>query len=107
MNTALAIDSLLRFGGVRALTPAECFDLRKLANASTRVSVIVVEGDAPPKLLGERGHHVTPDGRRVESPNAYRRAWGSSRYVASTLRVEVGAAWLVEWREYSGEKVQP
>jgi hypothetical protein len=68
--------------------------VRRLAGAQAGRRVVVVPGCAPPKLCGEGYHWVTPGGRPVYHPSAYRRAFGRPVYVHSTRRVEVGAMWL-------------
>lgn len=60
----------------------------------TSIPVVVVDGDVAPRRTGAGFRFVTPGGNPVYHPNAYRRAWGKPVYVPSTIRVEVGAAWL-------------
>jgi hypothetical protein len=67
---------------------------RLAAGAHTSCPVKVVDGDVAPHCTGERSHYVTPSGKPVYHPNAYRRAFGKPVYVASTLAVEVGKEWL-------------
>lgn len=73
---------------------------RKAIRAAAKLSgrsypIKVVGGHDEPKLAGEPFHWVTPGGKPVSFPSAYRRAWGKPVYVASTLRIEVGVAWLL------------
>jgi hypothetical protein len=56
--------------------------------------IVEVQGREPPKMAGEPGHFVNLSGERIHYPNAYRRAWGKPNYVASTVRIEVGALWV-------------
>ncbi len=51
-------------------------------------------GTDAPREVGREQHYVTPAGKRVWYPSAYRRAFGRPIYVPSTVRVVVGAAWL-------------
>jgi hypothetical protein len=57
--------------------------------------VVVVEGDAAPRSLGESYYWTTRGGQRISHPNAYARKGRSNMvYRGSTNRTEVGAAWL-------------
>lgn len=67
---------------------------RTEAGAHASCPVDVIPGDAAPEVTGRSYHWVTPGGRPVRYPSAYRRAWGKPVYVASTIGVEVGAEWL-------------
>jgi hypothetical protein len=67
---------------------------RLSAGAHTSCPVRVVSGDVAPHLVGDTYHHVTPSGKLVMYPSAYRRAFGRPVYVPSTLAVEVGQGWL-------------
>lgn len=74
-------------------------DLRSFVRArgqlrGTAYPILVVGGSRGPRLAGEGFHHVTPGGRPVRFPNAYRRAYGKPVYVASTVRIEVSLSWL-------------
>lgn len=67
--------------------------LRQQASVGTyRCPVVAVPGKAAPRTAGEAGYHTTPSGKTiVRHPGAYGyRTW----YHCSTLRVEVGVAWL-------------
>jgi hypothetical protein len=68
--------------------------VRLAVGAHTSCPVTVVEGDVAPHCTGEGCHYVTPSGKPVYHPNAYRRAFGKPVYVASTLQVVVGQGWL-------------
>ena len=50
----------------------------------------------------DAAHYVNKSGDIIHHPNAYRRAWGKPIYVASTLRIVVGAKWLSAqgWKEF-------
>jgi hypothetical protein len=56
--------------------------------------IVEVPGAGRPELLGEPGHYVNGSGELIRYPNAYRRGWGKPNYVASTVRIEVGALWV-------------
>jgi hypothetical protein len=56
--------------------------------------IVEVPGCEPPGLLGDFGHFVNASGELIRYPNAYRRGWGKPIYVASTVRIEVGALWV-------------
>lgn len=67
---------------------------RAEVGAHATCPVIVVEGNAAPKMTGESYYWTTPSGKtRVEHPNAY--GW-PTLYHNSTLAVEVGVGWLLE-----------
>ena len=73
--------------------------LRRQANrASTSSPIRLVDGPAAPEEIGESGYYTTPGGKRVNYPNAYRRAWGKPIYHASTIRVELGRDWAIAHR---------
>ena len=74
--------------------------LRRLAGAGAAMPVMVVDGDAAPRVCGESYYWTTPSGKtRVHHPNAY--GW-RTLYWPSTLRVDVGRDWLVAWRLAGG-----
>ena len=56
----------------------------------------IEEGFSPPRREGESHHYINKSGGRVWYPNAYRRAYGKPIYVHSTVRILVGAGWLIE-----------
>lgn len=56
--------------------------------------IVEVAGCHQPRLVGEPWHHVNKSGDVIRHPNAYARAFGRPIYVSSTLRLEVGAAWV-------------
>lgn len=56
--------------------------------------IVEVPGVGGPELLGMAGHYVNNAGELILYPNAYRRSWGKPTYVASTVRIEVGALWV-------------
>jgi hypothetical protein len=66
--------------------------IRKAAGLehTSRYPIVVVEGDAPPRLVGRKWHYTTPNGTPVRFPSAYRKKFGQPVYVPSSLRVEVG-----------------
>lgn len=70
--------------------------VRAAVNASgTSYPIRIVDGSAAaPELVGESHHYVTPGGKPVYHPNAYRRAWGKPIYVSSTRAITVGRDWL-------------
>jgi hypothetical protein len=67
--------------------------VRAAVGAHCSMPVELVPGDAAPQIVGESHHYVTPGGKPVRWPSAYRRAWGKPIYVASTRRVVVGVEW--------------
>lgn len=67
---------------------------REIAGAHRSMPVRLVAGSQAPVVTGRSYHWVTPGGRPVHHPNAYRRAWGKPIYVCSTLSVEVGIEWV-------------
>lgn len=69
-------------------------DLRKIAGAHRSMPVDVIPGDSAPAVTGRPHHWITPGGRPVHFPSAYRRAFGKPVYVSSSLSVEVGVEWL-------------
>ena len=69
--------------------------LKSAGETQANIQIEVIPGVAvAPRTVGETYHYVTPGGRPVYHPNAYRRAWGKPVYVASTRRVIVGEQWL-------------
>ena len=59
------------------------------------VPIVIVRGDVPPTLDGERQHYETRGGTRVRHPSAYARiGWSNLVYCHSTRRVVVGQGWL-------------
>ena len=97
IDAKLAKAAALIGGSSRRSAQARTFCRRKagVSRDNTTVPVVVVEGDAAPTLEGEGYHFTTPGGRPVYHPNAYRAAWGKVVYHASTLRVVVGAKWVL------------
>ena len=57
------------------------------------VPVVVVPGDAAPRVRGEGFFWTTLAGDRIRRPSAYKARGFRTIYVPSTRRVEVGAAW--------------
>ena len=68
--------------------------VRSIAGAANHVPVEVIPGTQKPTLTGESSHYVTPSGKPVYYPNAYRRAFGKPIYVSSTLAVYVGEEYV-------------
>lgn len=56
--------------------------------------IVVVEGSAAPREVGQSYRWTTPSGREVRHPSAYRAHYGRPVYHHSTRRIEVGAEWL-------------
>lgn len=84
-------------------------ELRLLAGTGStrgewsRAPVCVVEGAGAPQRRGSDWHYETMGGSLIYHPSAYSRlGWSNMRYVGSTRRVEVGAAWLAAWRLAGG-----
>lgn len=73
--------------------------LIKIAGFSldVRPTVEVIPGTAPATRAGTVGGHYTASGLRVRRPGACRKAGSRIIYHPSTLRVTVGARWLVAW----------
>ncbi len=69
--------------------------IREVAGARNNCPIVVVKGGSAPTLLGKSYHYVNKSGDIIRHPNAYKRAWGKPIYMPSTIRVEVGANWLL------------
>lgn len=69
--------------------------IREVAGARNNCPVVIVQGDKEPTLLGRSYHYENKSGDIIRHVNAYKRAWGKPIYVHSTIRVEVGAGWLL------------
>lgn len=65
--------------------------------AGSRPTVEVVPGTGRPEKLGTGGLHMFKGGGVCRFPGAARRAGHKVVYHPSTLRVVVGARWLVAW----------
>jgi len=57
--------------------------------------IIIVEGDQSPNWKGCSFYWTTKTGKPVYYPNAYRKAWGKTIYVRSSIRIEVGKNWVI------------
>lgn len=63
--------------------------------AGEGVPIVVVRGEIPPTLDGEKQHYETRGGTRVRHPSAYaRKGWSNLVYRHSTRCVVVGQDWL-------------
>lgn len=73
--------------------------LRQLAKADIFPPVYVVRGSmSPPTYRGRAWHYETTGGQLIRHPGAYsKKGWSSMVYMASSLCVEVGGAWLAEF----------
>jgi len=70
------------------------------ASASASVPVVLVHGFSAPVQRGRGGHWTTLSGKtEVKYPSAYGRP---VLYHRSTIRIEVGVAWLEAWRRAGG-----
>lgn len=69
--------------------------IRAAANAESHVRVKIVDGNVNPCLKGKSHYYTNKSGDIIQSPNAYRRAWGKPIYHHSTIRVEVGIDWIM------------
>lgn len=69
--------------------------IRKSVGASNNCRIVIVNNNTAPKLKGYSGHYENKSGDVIRYPNAYRKAWGKPIYIKSTLRIEVGAQWLL------------
>ena len=67
---------------------------RQYAGAEANLYVEVLPGGDAPHVAGRSYYWVTPGGRPVHYPAAYRRAYGRPVYRPSSRRVEVGVDWL-------------
>src|SRR5262245_55150063 len=69
-----------------------------LGMSGTPYPIMIEDGFAPPRLEGARAYHTTESGRIVHHPGAYTAKARSARlhYHGSTLRIIVGAGWLIE-----------
>lgn len=79
-------------------------NLRKAVTNHATVPVVVVAGRLAPKLLGHSSYYATASGVAIRFPNAYRRTYRHPIYHPSTIRVEVGAAWVVKRMDKLGRK---
>ncbi len=76
------------------LSPKALAALRALAGGRG-MPLVVVDGDQPPEVSGERARYTTTTGRPILRPNAYARKGRSSMvYHASSRAVTVGRDWL-------------
>lgn len=79
--------------------------IRRLAGRGQEYAVCVIAGRAAPTPRGHSWRYLTAGGALIEYPVAYARTgWSNMRYDYSTLRVEVGSAWLAAWRAAGGEE---
>lgn len=70
--------------------------VRRAVNARNNCPIKIVSGSNPPKLVGRQHYWTNKSGDEIRYPSAYRRAWGKPIYNASTIRVEVGAEWILK-----------
>jgi hypothetical protein len=83
------------------LTKREKAAMRRLADSARMPRpVIVVDGDAPPRLVGDHSYWAfRGSGERVYSDLKWLRKVGHDLiFHPSTRRVEVGGEWLERWR---------
>ena len=64
---------------------------RAFASVHSSCPVEIVKGNLEPTVDGEEGYYVSPSGKLINHPNAYK--WRKI-YVSSTLKVIVGKNWL-------------
>lgn len=84
----------------RYLTLYDRRTLKKAASFKGNIGVVIVDGDTPPGVEGERGHWLTRDGKRVDSPKEQGQlGWRNMSYVPSTMRFSIGIDWLRENRK--------
>lgn len=63
--------------------------------SGTPYPIEIVDGDNPPRLVGESSGYVTRGGRKIYHPSAYsKRGWSNMVYSPSTMRIEVGQDWI-------------
>lgn len=62
-----------------------------------KTPVVIVPGNAQPKIVGSSGGFFTKSGERISHPGAYaKKGFSNMKYVRSTQRVEVGFHCLAE-----------
>lgn len=69
--------------------------LRKSLGARNNCPVKIIEGSSIPKLKGYSSHYTNKSGDIIRYPIAHKKAYGKPIYHSSSLRIEVGAEWLL------------
>lgn len=69
--------------------------LRKSLGTRNNCPVKIIEGFSAPKLKGSGFHYTNKSGEIIRYPKAYMKAYGKPIYNQSSLRIEVGAEWLL------------
>lgn len=70
---------------------------RAVSVRQTNIKIVIVPGAATPAVAGHGWHYETRGGDFIRHPAAYmRRGFSNMRYIASTRRIEVGAAYVAE-----------
>lgn len=71
--------------------------VRLAANAKNNVNVKIIEGFSEPKIVGEQAHYVNYLNEKIFKLKYCEIKGGRKmKYIRSTLRVEVGANWLLD-----------
>lgn len=69
---------------------------KELGDRSNRPVEVVPNCRRAPRFVGASYCWETNGGRVINYPNAYsKKGWSNMRYVPSTLRIKVGAEWLL------------
>lgn len=70
--------------------------IRDCAGARNNCRINIVLGKQSPKLDGKKSHYTNISGEIIYHPNAYaKKGRRSMVYHSSTVRVDVGAEWLM------------
>lgn len=64
--------------------------IREIAGADSHVNVEIIDGAAPPEVVGRSYYWTTPGGTIVRHPQAFARRGWKTVYNHSTRRVVVG-----------------
>jgi hypothetical protein len=78
------------------LSKAQCRRaVRALAMASSKVPIVLVAGCQGPRICGHGAYWLSPGGYAMRFASLDRAERSLQTRIKSTLRVEVGAGWLV------------
>lgn len=62
----------------------------------TPYPLAVVDGAEPPQKVGRSFYWTNKSGIEITYPNAYRKKYGNPIYNGSSMRIEVGADWILD-----------